>query len=273
MLLVFTSTFVIAILVVSVAGYIYEPYEMKSIPPEEIVDYHDTELKVHFIDVGIGNAVLISYQNKNMLIDAGVDELGTNIIPYMYTHDITRLDYMIPSSHDQENINGMIGILTTMLVQKYMDNGHVLDTQSYESLYHMIDVTSTNNTILTRDDTIDFHPDIEITVLNPEELTGNFAKDSIVIKLTYEDISFLFMGEAGFEVENELIKNDYDLDVTFLKIGQYGSKYSSSDTFLDYVNPSYCIIQEGPHEDYVSPHTETMNRLKQADTGILDNKF
>ena len=272
-LIVFISTFVVAILVVSVAGYMYEPHDMRPIPPEEVIDHNDTNLKVHFIDVEMGNAILISIQNRKMLIDAGENRLGTDIIPYLYMNDITNLDYMIATNQEKEHIGGMIGILSKLLVEQYMDNGNTDATESYETLMHMLEVTNTNTTIIKKGHTIDFHPDVVVEVLNPDELAGDFTRDSVIIKMTYNEISFLFMGNAGFETEKELLDSGYDLDVDFLKVGRYGSKYSCCEQFLDAVNPRYSIIQEGPHEEYISPHPDTLDRLRQKNSVILRNEF
>lgn len=251
----------------------YEPHDMRPIPPEEVIDYNDTNLKVHFIDAGLGNAVLISIQNKNMLIDAGENRLGTNIIPYLYMNDITKLDYMIATNQEKEHIGGMIGILSKLLVEQYMDNGNSDTTESYETLMHMLEVTNTNTTVIKKGDIIDFHPDVVVEILNPDDLTGDIARDSVIIKMTYNEISFLFMGNADFETEKELLDSGYDLDVDFLKVGQYGSKNACCKPFLDAVNSRYSIIQEGPHEEYISPHPHTLDRLRQTNSVILRNDF
>lgn len=84
---------------------------------------------------------------------------------------------------------------------------------------------------------------------------------SIVLKLTYNDVSFLFTGDISSEIENLILNSSIDSDV--LKVAHHGSKYSSSFDFLNKVNPKYAVISVGNNNSYNHPDDITLERLNQ----------
>ncbi|MEZ5334350.1 MAG: MBL fold metallo-hydrolase [Methanolobus sp.] len=109
--------------------------------------------------------------------------------------------------------------------------------------------------------TIEFDPSVTITVLNPGELTGNLNDDSVVLKMTYGSISFLFTGDAEQEAENRMIATGYDIDSDILKVAHHGSTSSTCTEFLEQVSPEVSIIMVGEDNSYGHPHQEIMDRL------------
>lgn len=106
------------------------------------------------------------------------------------------------------------------------------------------------------------------TILAPssssyEDLNNN----TIVIKLTYGSNSFLFEGDAEDVSEGEILARGFDLSANVLKIGHHGSSSSTTNSFLNKVNPKYAIICVGKDNSYGHPHQETMLKLKNK--GIL----
>ena len=92
---------------------------------------------------------------------------------------------------------------------------------------------------------------------------------SAVLKLTYNDVSFLFTGDAEDISENEMLENSYsDLDADVLKVGHHGSRYSTSDDFLNAVSPQYAVIECGEDNKYGHPHSETIAKLESNGTEI-----
>ena len=100
--------------------------------------------------------------------------------------------------------------------------------------------------------------------------TGTDTKDlnnsSIVLKLTYKNIKFLFTGDATKSIEKEIINKDIESNI--LKVGHHGSSYSSNLTFLKKVNPSYSIISVGKNNTYHHPTQTTINNLRKINSKI-----
>jgi competence protein ComEC len=89
-------------------------------------------------------------------------------------------------------------------------------------------------------------------------------ENSIVLKITYGNISFLLMGDAGKEAERSLIQSGYDLHADVLKVGHHGSSASSSPKFLQAVSPNVSIIEVGAHNEYGYPAPKTIEALKKV---------
>jgi len=119
-------------------------------------------------------------------------------------------------------------------------------------------------------------PLIFMEILHPfENLEGQEIKNSndtsIVARLVFDDISFLFTGDIGKKVEAKLVKQNTDLDSDVLKVCHHGSKTSSSLGFLEAVSPEIAVIQVGENS-YGHPHQEVLSNLEEFDIEILITK-
>ena len=106
-------------------------------------------------------------------------------------------------------------------------------------------------------------------LLAPMKDFGNANDNSLVLKVSYGDISALFMGDAERSVEAELIKRGEKIESDILKVGHHGSRYASSLEFLTFVRPSVCVIQSGEGNSYGHPHLEAIERIEKTGGQIL----
>ena len=90
---------------------------------------------------------------------------------------------------------------------------------------------------------------------------GNENDNSSVIYTELNNHKFLFMGDAGVEVEEDLIEKYNLQDIDVLKVGHHGSKTSSSEEFIDNITPKYSIISVGKNNRYGHPNKETLDNL------------
>ena len=93
---------------------------------------------------------------------------------------------------------------------------------------------------------------------------GNENDNSSVIYTKLNNHKFLFMGDAGIEVEEDLIKKYNLQDIDVLKVGHHGSKTSSSKIFIDEVNPKYSIISVGKNNRYGHPNESVLDNLEDS---------
>ena len=115
--------------------------------------------------------------------------------------------------------------------------------------------------------------DVELIVLHPfervEEPKGDKNDDSVVVKLRYKEVNFIFTGDASAKVEREILKEGIGSDV--LKLGHHGSRTSSDPEFLKKVSEGtenfYAVIssddEDGKGKTYGHPHQETLERLRE----------
>lgn len=125
-------------------------------------------------------------------------------------------------------------------------------------------------------DTIDLDEDVTVDVLFADAAASDNNEASIVLKVTYGDVSFLLMGDASVDIEQQLLEQ-VDVSATVLKAGHHGSNTSSSPTFVQAVNPAVTILSYGQDNQYGHPHYEVTSIAKQigsklygtAETGTI----
>lgn len=225
------------------------------------------ELKVHFLDVGQGDSIFIELPtNETILIDASIKDASDKIIKYLKEENVSKIDYVFATHPHSDHIGGMSAVIKAFDIgQIYMPKA-VTTTKTYENLLLTIKdknlkikTAKAGNTIIDTDD-------LKLVVLAPNQDSYESLNNySIVLKLTYKEKSFLFMGDAETLSEKE-ITGDVEADV--LKVGHHGSRTSTSQAFLNKVNPSYAVISVGLNNDYKHPHQEVLDRIEKKNIKI-----
>src|SRR5699024_5171551 len=110
---------------------------------------------------------------------------------------------------------------------------------------------------------------MELLVLHPESLTGGLNEDSLSIRFTYGDVSFVFTGDAYKNEDLMMLKRGLPLKADFLQLGHHGSSTSSDPTFIEAVDPNYAIYSAGLDNQYGHPHVEIVDYFKKTDITLL----
>lgn len=237
--------------------------------PEIVSDLPGADLVVHFIDVGQGDSVLVEFRDKTMLIDAGERDAGKRVVAYLGAHNVGKLDVVVATHAHSDHIGGLGDVISAFPVGRFVDAGQPHPTATYENLLALIEERGVPYTAAERGQTIALDPDLEILVENPgPQLLGDVNEDSVVLKATYGDVSYLFMGDAGKPAEEKMAEAGLDLDADVLKVGHHASRYASSAEFLAAVSPAISVISVGEGNDYGHPHEEALERLQAAGSRI-----
>ena len=230
-------------------------------------------LAVHYIDVGQGDAELICFPDGEvMLIDTGTNESSSDLVNYIKKCNIEKIDYMILTHPHEDHIGGANKVLESFTVTNvYMpriSDDMIPSTVTYEkTLKSLIDkkinVKEGKAGIILKQSS-----DLNVEILAPNKESYNDLNDySIVIKLEYMNKSFMFMGDAQYESEMEILDN-FDIKSDVLKCGHHGSRTSGCKKFLSKMNPKYAIISCGKNNKYGHPHKQFIERLKKENTLI-----
>ena len=225
-------------------------------------------LTFSFIDVGQADCTLIENDGKYALIDAGNNEDGPLLVKYFESLGIKEFEYVFATHAHEDHIGGMDDIINNFKIKNFYMPDAITTTKTFEDVLTALENNKVTFKTPTTGETLELQAEVPttFTVLSVNSDESNLNDTSIVLKLKYNTTSFLFMGDASSKIENTILDKSIQSDV--LKVGHHGSKTSTSNRFLEKVNPKYAVISVGKDNSYSHPNTETLNRLAKKDVKV-----
>lgn len=231
--------------------------EMPPTPPE------GSSFAVHFVDVGQADAALILCDGQAMLIDGGNAEDSNLLYTYLKKQNVSHLTYVVGTHAHEDHIGGIAGALNYATAGKVYSPVTDYDTKAFQNFKKAAQNRGCDLTVPKVGEAFSLgSANCEVLAVNTESDTNN---SSIVLRITYGEVSFLFTADAEREVEQVLLDRDAKLSSTVLKVGHHGSDSSTSYAFLREVSPAYAIISVGKDSTYGHPTEEVLSRLRDAD--------
>lgn len=226
-------------------------------------------LKVTFLDVGQGDSIFVQFPDKkNMLIDGGSGRYDT-LPPYLWDQRIRRIDYLISTHPHTDHLGGLIGVLSNFRVGGVIESGQEHTSFTCKKFLEIMKEKKIPYRIARAGQKLESNQNnIRIDILHPQEELIEYGgsqlnNNSIVVKLTYGKVSFLFTADIEKEAEGLLVKKyGLRLKSTILKVPHQGSKTSSTLKFLEKVSPECAIISVGARNPFGHPHPEVLKRFQ-----------
>ena len=227
------------------------------------------------------------------------------IRPFLLSNGISEIDYLFVTHPDMDHISGVKELLSDELKEVNVKHQFVSVEDGLEIIMGSKEKTGDGHSLSSRNDEktgfekADFvhiiskgdrieNGSITIECLSPENKgvlvptgEGNKREESLndmslVLKVMYENdknhFSMLYTGDISSELEQALINDSQIKDklknIDYLSVPHHGSKYSSSEQFINTVNPKVSVISAGKNNSYGHPHNETLERLESVDTSI-----
>ncbi len=243
-------------------------------------------LEVTAIDVSQGDSLLVVFPNgETMLVDAGgfpgmtnmkrkpQIDIGEDVVsPYLWSRRITHLDYAVLTHGHSDHMGGLAAIL---------DNFHPptlwIGAEPETAEWKLIEKVAARDGVrivpLTRGAPDRNIGGAQIRVLAPatdylpQETASN--DDSLVLEVSYGRHRALLTGDAEKPIESELVASGLLRPVTLLKVGHHGSKTSSSEEFLNEVQPQFAVISDGYKNQFHHPHPTVLEHLMEHHAAIL----
>ena len=239
---------------------------------EEDHAFNGEDLRVHYIDVGQGDAILIQKDHQNMLIDAGDNKYEQLMVDYLKGHGVSKVDFLIATHPHADHIGGMDAVIKnfdigTIIMPKVAHN-----SKTFEDVLLAIKEKGLKVNAPKIAEAYELG-DARWTILAPNsEIYENFNNYSVVVKLEYGNKSFLFTGDAENLPEEEMLARHGNLlSSNVLKVGHHGSNSSTTEEFLEVVHPEIAVIQLAKDNKYGHPHSEVMERLEDYGVDIYRN--
>lgn len=225
-------------------------------------------LVVHFLNVGQGDSIFIQFAGKNALIDGGESYAGSTVSSYLKANGVKKIDLLVATNSNSDHIGGLQKVLNNFEVMQAIDGGEAHTSRVYDAYTDQINKKKIVHSIAQAGQLIDFDSGVKIEVLSPTTHFDNINDNSVVLRVTYGNISFLLMGDAGFGPENSLLNSSYHLKSDVLKVANHGSDRATSSEFLSKVKPSVAIIEVGMYNVYGYPSQKTLGALQSVGSRI-----
>ena len=241
------------------------------------VSASDGVLKVHYIDVGQADSILIDLPNDEvMLIDGGTYNMGKTVVDYLNQHGVTKIDYLVNTHPHGDHSGGLISVVgcdefeieniymtkAFEAVPRFIEFTELLDSKRIESVE-----TMAGDILL--DETVDGKR-LKIKCVGPLRIDEDeFNNDSIVLKLEYGKTSYLFMGDAEEEEEQDILNSGEDISCDVYKVGHHGSNTGTTQKFLNAVKPKSAVITADVSENSSGlPAEAILTRLQKSNADI-----
>ena len=232
---------------------------------ETSVTEEKDKLKIYYIDVGQADSILIQNENEFMLIDAGNNNDGPLLVKYFQSLNIKDFKYVVGTHPHEDHIGGLDDIITNFNIGTIYIPDAITTTKTFEDLLNSIEKKNMTFTVPKIDSTFNLGK-ANVKVIYTGTDTKDLNNTSIVLKMSFGSTTYLFTGDATSTTEKKILNKDISADV--LKVGHHGSNYSSTDKFLNKVNPKYAIISVGKNNIYSHPATKTIDKLNKLNIKI-----
>lgn len=216
------------------------------------------DTKVHFIDTGHSDSVLIENNGKFALIDAGDRDDDTTVKSYLTGQGVKRLEYLIITHFHADHFGAADTVVTDFEVgTTFVSNGNA-DTQVYQDFINSLSNKGLKPSVPLEGGEVSLG-NATLTFYNTRGGNSNENNNSLVTLLQSGSRKALFTGDAESQVEANLTNIG---DVDLFKAGHHGSDTSNTSSLLNRIKPEHVVIMAGANNKYGHPSAEVMNRFK-----------
>jgi competence protein ComEC len=233
------------------------------------------EVEITVLDVGQGLATLIRTENYVLLYDAGPkSRTGTGqavIVPFLQAHGINHLDKLLISHEDNDHSGGLEAILQQIMVTEILTSAPATIREALPSNSNQLALDIPLRVCKTGQ--YWQWDGVEFKILHPssQEVLGKTNNRSCVLKIKASGGSILLPGDIERKIEYQLMRHQQtELNADILLVPHHGSATSSSDSFIQVVNPKIALISSGYKNAFRHPKKQIVQRYQQRGIKILN---
>lgn len=227
-----------------------------------------SRLEVHFIDVGQADSILLLCDGQAMLIDGGNVSDSSLIYSYLKSHNVTELDYVVCTHAHEDHVGGLAGALNYAAAKKVFCPVTSYESTAFSNFLAALKKQNLSITVPGAGDSFALGG-ATVTVLAPIFEHDEVNNSSIVLRVDHGERSFLFMGDAELESEQEMLFCGCPVAADLIKIGHHGSESSTGYRLLYESSPQYAVISCGENNSYGHPDEAVMSRLRDAEVQVF----
>ncbi|MBP9702470.1 MBL fold metallo-hydrolase [Candidatus Woesebacteria bacterium] len=263
-----------------------------------VLQWPDSKFRMVACDVGQGDGIVMIKGSLQVIVDGGPS--GERMLSCLERHmpfwDRT-IELIVLTNTDYDHMNGLSSVIERYEVMQFVTSDGVhassaLDRMIAKLREYGVAVVGVEQGDVVR---VSGESEMELKVLWPPEVIeeyvavftdqmdkvareqilgasakrGDLNERSVVVEILEDNHRFLLMGDAGFQAEKELVKSGLLHDIDYFKVGHHGSKYASSQDFLEIVRPEIAVISVGERNTYGHPTKEALARLESVGTAVM----
>jgi len=239
----------------------------------------DGRLRVTFLDVGQGDSILVELpEGPRLLVDGGPAggnrlDVGERVLaPFLWNRPAARLDAVALTHPDSDHSGGLRAVLTRFRVREFWENGRWIS--GTEDTLRAVERSGACRRTLVAGQRLWLGSAL-LTVLNPdgtlpldEPPPFGQNEESLVLRLDWRGVSLLLTGDLGAPGEEHLLASRAPVRSLVLKVGHHGSRYSSTEDFLEATRALLAVISVGSRNSFGHPTPEALGRLEAAQARI-----
>jgi competence protein ComEC len=233
-----------------------------------VVGGPDGYLHVHFLDIGQGDSILVvTPSGRQALIDGGPDgDVVSQALADTLPGGDRSLDLVVMTHLDSDHSNGLLGVLDRYTVGAVLSGAQLPGNEMRAQWEERLEQHGIAPVEVRAGHVIHLDDGVELQALNPPQrgLSGDSNNNSIVLRLTYGEVSFLLAADIESGVEERLVDSGVELQSTVLKAAHHGSKTSTTQRFLNAVGPAIAVVSAGLDNPYGHPSPVVLERLEAA---------
>jgi len=221
------------------------------------------ELLIRVLDVGQGDAMLLTHPDVTMLIDTGRHN-RSDVVPLLRQHGVTRIDLLVITHPHADHIGQFDRVMEAFPVDEVWWSGSTATSQTFARAVAALEASSARYEEPRAGAVTTVGP-LGIEILHPG--AGDSLRDlndaSISLRITYGSFRLVTTGDAERAAEARMLARHRDrLPADVLRLGHHGSSTSTSPDFLAAVAPSVAIYSAGEGNQYGHPHAEVVDRVR-----------
>ncbi|OHW62544.1 ComEC family competence protein [Andreesenia angusta] len=233
---------------------------------------------ISFIDVGQGDCAHIEVSGKNYMVDSGGSvysdyDVGEHVVyPYLLKHGVDELDGFIVSHFDADHMKGFLYVMDHIEVKEIIIGYESPENELYLELLEKANANGTRVSVVENVEELRLDAENRMVFIPPKEsdLKAGENNSSLVVLLESYGNTALFTGDIESEREMGLSELGLIRDVDMIKVPHHGSATSSTERFLEAVNPEIAIFQVGKNS-FGHPNKDVLNRYDKLGSEIYRN--